>query len=41
MNQKPWYESLFDHYAETYDNESFTQGTAGECDFFEMLIVDS
>jgi ubiquinone/menaquinone biosynthesis C-methylase UbiE len=35
MNKKPWYESLFENYAEKYDRESFTQGTSGECDFLE------
>ena len=32
---KQWYETLFENYAEKYDNESFTQGTIGECDFIE------
>jgi 2-polyprenyl-3-methyl-5-hydroxy-6-metoxy-1,4-benzoquinol methylase len=35
---KPWYEELFKDYAETYDKEAFTQGTAGECDFIEREI---
>jgi len=35
---KPWYVELFDNYAETYDRESFTQGTAGEVDFIEKEI---
>ncbi len=35
---KPWYEALFTDYAETYDKESFTQGTLGECDFIEAEI---
>ena len=35
MNKKQWYESLFENYAQKYDNESFTQGTLGECDFLE------
>ncbi len=30
-----WYEELFTDYGENYDRESFTQGTAGECDFIE------
>jgi 2-polyprenyl-3-methyl-5-hydroxy-6-metoxy-1,4-benzoquinol methylase len=30
---KQWYEILFDNYGNQYDKESFTQGTAGECDF--------
>ncbi|OGU56179.1 MAG: SAM-dependent methyltransferase [Ignavibacteria bacterium GWF2_33_9] len=32
---KQWYEILFENYAEKYDNEVFTQGTMGECDFLE------
>jgi 2-polyprenyl-3-methyl-5-hydroxy-6-metoxy-1,4-benzoquinol methylase len=35
---KPWYEELFENYAETYDKESFTQGTLGEVDFIEKEI---
>ncbi|HQP11124.1 MAG TPA: class I SAM-dependent methyltransferase, partial [Candidatus Omnitrophota bacterium] len=35
---KPWYESLFENYAHTYDKECFVQGTAGECDFIEQEI---
>jgi SAM-dependent methyltransferase len=35
MKNKPWYESLFENYAEKYDQEVFTQGTIGECDFLE------
>jgi len=33
--KKQWYESLFENYARKYDNENFTQGTIGECDFIE------
>ncbi len=33
--QKQWYETLFENYAKSYDNESFVQGTLGECDFIE------
>lgn len=32
---KQWYETLFENYAVTYDNEIYTQGTSGECDFIE------
>jgi SAM-dependent methyltransferase len=32
---KKWYETLFENYALKYDNEVFTQGTLGECDFIE------
>jgi 2-polyprenyl-3-methyl-5-hydroxy-6-metoxy-1,4-benzoquinol methylase len=35
---KQWYEKLFTNYAETYDKESFTQGTIGEVDFIEQEI---
>jgi 2-polyprenyl-3-methyl-5-hydroxy-6-metoxy-1,4-benzoquinol methylase len=36
MNKKQWYESLFENYGQKYDNECFTQGTIGECDFIEL-----
>ena len=35
---RKWYEELFENYAEKYDNESFTKGTIGECDFIEKEI---
>ncbi len=35
---KKWYEELFENYACKYDSESFTAGTAGECDFIEKEI---
>jgi SAM-dependent methyltransferase len=35
---KQWYELLFENYGQKYDNESFTQGTIGECDFIEQEI---
>lgn len=35
---KPWYEELFENYAETYDTEEFAKGTIGECDFIEKEI---
>ncbi len=38
MNKKRWYESLFENYGQKYDNENFTQGTVGECDFIEKEI---
>jgi 2-polyprenyl-3-methyl-5-hydroxy-6-metoxy-1,4-benzoquinol methylase len=38
MNNKQWYETLFENYGRKYDEESFTQGTAGECDFIEKEI---
>jgi 2-polyprenyl-3-methyl-5-hydroxy-6-metoxy-1,4-benzoquinol methylase len=36
---KQWYESLFENYGLKYDNEIFTQGTTGECDFIENEIA--
>jgi len=36
---KQWYESLFENYGLTYDNEVFTQGTKGECNFIESEIA--
>lgn len=38
MNKKQWYETLFENYGQKYDNECFTQGTIGECDFIEKEI---
>ena len=38
MKTKQWYESLFENYGQKYDNEIFTQGTAGECDFIEKEL---
>jgi 2-polyprenyl-3-methyl-5-hydroxy-6-metoxy-1,4-benzoquinol methylase len=38
MNKKQWYESLFENYGQKYDNEIFTQGTTGECDFIEQEL---
>ena len=35
---KQWYEELFENYGKKYDNESFVQGTIGECDFIEQEI---
>lgn len=35
---KQWYELLFENYALKYDQESFVQGTLGECDFIEQEI---
>lgn len=35
---KQWYELLFENYAGKYDQESFVQGTLGECDFIEKEI---
>src|SRR5215469_14902926 len=36
--KKQWYEALFENYAKKYDNESFVQGTIGECDFLEKEL---
>ncbi len=38
MKTKQWYEAFFENYANKYDNEVFTQGTIGECDFIETEI---
>jgi len=38
MKSKQWYEILFENYAKKYDNEVFTKGTFGECDFIEKEI---
>ncbi len=38
MIKKQWYESLFEHYGKKYDNEIFTQGTTGECNFIEKEL---
>jgi len=35
---KQWYESIFENFGKKYDNESFVQGTIGECDFIEREI---
>jgi len=35
---KQWYEALFENYGKKYDSESYTHGTAGECDFIEKEI---
>lgn len=35
---KQWYEELFNNYAKSYDKESFTHDTLGECDFIEKEI---
>ena len=35
---KQWYEQLFENYSKKYDDESFTQGTMGECNFIEEEI---
>lgn len=38
MSDKQWYEKLFANYAKKYDQEVFTQGTIGECDFIEREL---
>jgi len=35
---KPWYEELFNNFAEGYDREGFTRGTSGEVDFIAAEI---
>ena len=38
MDKKQWYEILFENYGQKCDNESFTKGTIGECDFIEKEL---
>lgn len=38
MHKKQWYETLFENYGQKYDNEKFTKGTSGECDFIEQEL---
>ena len=38
MNKKQWYELLFENYGQKYDNESYTHGSLGECDFIEKEL---
>lgn len=38
MKTKQWYEIIFENYARKYDNENFTKGTIGECDFIEQEL---
>jgi 2-polyprenyl-3-methyl-5-hydroxy-6-metoxy-1,4-benzoquinol methylase len=33
--EKQWYEVMFENFGQQYDQEEFTQGTLGECDFLE------
>ncbi len=35
---KQWYQTFFENYSRQYDNESFTQGTIGECNYIEQEI---
>lgn len=35
---KQWYELLFENYGESYDRETFSHGTQGECDFIEQEL---
>ena len=36
--KKQWYEAMFENFAQKYDQEEFTQGTYGECDFLEKEL---
>ena len=36
---KQWYEQFFENYGRKYDNEVFTRGTVGECDFIEAELA--
>lgn len=38
MSKKQWYEELFLNYSKKYDEEPFTIGTKGECDFIEQEL---
>ncbi|MBK9359575.1 MAG: class I SAM-dependent methyltransferase [Bacteroidales bacterium] len=38
MNKKQWYEQLFENYGSKYEQENFTRGTTGECDFIEKEL---
>lgn len=38
MDKKQWYEVVFENYGQKYDNEVFTQGTIGECNFIEQEL---
>jgi len=38
---KQWYETLFENYGLKYENEIYTQGTIGECDFIEAEIENN
>jgi SAM-dependent methyltransferase len=38
MSEPQWYETLFANYARKYDQEHFTRGTVGECDFIEREL---
>ncbi len=38
MDQKQWYEVVFENFGNQYDKEVFTQGTIGECDFIEQEL---
>ena len=35
---KQWYEEFFENYGNKYEQEPFTKGTIGECDFIEKEI---
>ncbi|MBK6963678.1 MAG: class I SAM-dependent methyltransferase [Bacteroidales bacterium] len=35
MQNNQWYEKLFENYGQKYEQENFTMGTLGECDFIE------
>lgn len=38
-NMKQWYIELFANSGKSYDNESFTKGTIGECDFIQQEVA--
>jgi 2-polyprenyl-3-methyl-5-hydroxy-6-metoxy-1,4-benzoquinol methylase len=38
---KQWYEELFENYGKKYEDETFTRGTIGECDFLEKELNEN
>lgn len=38
MSSEQWPEKLFKNFARQYEQQPFTQGTAGECDFIKKEI---
>lgn len=36
--KKQWYDIMFENFAQQYDQEEFTKGTVGECDFLEKEL---
>ncbi len=38
MDKSQWYEVVFENFGNKYDQQVFTQGTIGECDFIEKEL---